>query len=159
MTKKQNEVLQFLLVFNTATVKQLIQLTNCTVQDINYLLSNKLIEKDKKTNFIYHRIRGFDVKVMVALDIICKYKKDIQKYSKGRFPSIINFTVDDTTYDIIVARTIEQESILQKLDEKSFADKVILVIENKEMYNVADINTNRECLICTYPLQIIAKVN
>ena len=46
MNKKQNEVVQFLLKFKTASEKQLIKLTNCNMQDINYLLTNKLIIKE-----------------------------------------------------------------------------------------------------------------
>lgn len=159
MNKKQNEVIQFLLKFKTATENQLIKLTNCSNQDINYLLTNKLIIKDKETGLIYHKLRGLDIKFMVALDLICKYQKDLQMYDKGKFPVIISFIVENISYDIIVARLIEQKRIFEMLDEVSSSDKIILVIENKEMYNIEDIKTNRECLICEYPLKIIGKIN
>lgn len=129
------------------------------MQDINYLLTNKLIIKDKETGLIYHKLRGLDIKFMVALDLICKYQKDLQMYDKGKFPVIISFVVENITYDIIVARLIEQKRIFEMLDEVSVSDKIILVIENKEMYNIEDIRTNRECLICEYPLKVIGKVN
>lgn len=159
MNKKQNEVIQFLLKFKTATENQLIKLTNCNMQDINYLLTNKLIIKDKETGLIYHKLRGLDIKFMVALDLLCKYQKDLQMYDKGKFPVIISFVVENITYDIIVARLIEQKRIFEMLDEVSSSDKIILVIENKELYNIEDIRTNRECLICEYPLKVIGKVN
>ena len=184
MNKKQNEVIQFLLKFKTATENQLIKLTNCSNQDINYLLTNKLIIKDKETGLIYHKLRGLDylltnkliikdketgliyhklrgldIKFMVALDVICKYQKDLQIYEKEKFPVIINFIVENISYDIIVARLIEQKRIFEMLDEVSSSDRIILVIENKEMYNIEDIKTNRECLICEYPLKIIGKIN
>ena len=159
MNKKQNEVIQFLLKFKTATENQLIKLTNCNMQDINNLLTNKLIIKDKETGLIYHKLRGLDIKFMVALDLICKYQKDLQMYDKGKFPVIISFVVENITYDIIVARLIEQKRIFEMLDEVSVSDKILLVIENKEMYNIEDIRTNRECLICEYPLKVIGKVN
>lgn len=159
MNKKQNEVIQFLLKFKTATENQLIKLTNCNMQDINHLLTNKLIIKDKETGVIYHKLRGLDIKFMVALDLICKYQKDLQIYDKGKFPVIISFVVENITYDIIVARLIEQKRIFGMLDEVSSSDKIILVIENKELYNIEDIKTNRECLICEYPLKIIGKIN
>ena len=129
------------------------------MQDINYLLTNKLIIKDKETGLIYHKLRGLDIKFMVALDLICKYQKDLQMYDKGKFPVIISFVVENITYDIIVARLIEQKRIFEMLDEVSSSDKIILVIENKELYNIEDIKTNRECLICEYPLKVIGKVN
>lgn len=159
MNKKQNEVVQFLLKFKTASEKQLIKLTNWNMQDINYLLTNKLIIKDKETGLIYHKLRGLDIKFMVALDLICKYQKDLQMYDKGKFPVIISFIVENISYDIIVARLIEQKRIFEMLDEVSSSDKIILVIENKELYNIEDIRTNRECLICEYPLKVIGKIN
>ena len=159
MNKKQNEVLQFLLTFKTATEEQLIKLTNCSIQDINYLLTNKLIMKDKDTNMIYHKLKGLDVKFMVALDIICKYKPDIQSYGKAKFPVIVTFSIQNITYDVIIAKTIEQKRIFEMVDEVSFSDRIIFVIENKEVYDISEIKTSRECLICTYPLKIIGKVN
>lgn len=159
MNKKQNEVLQFLLNFKTASEEQLIKLTNCSVQDINYLLTNKLILKDKDTNLIYHKLRGLDVKFMVALDVICKYQSCLQNYAKAKFPVILTFIVENISYDVIVAKAIEQERIFEMLDDISSSDRIILIIENKEMYDIAEIKTNRECLICEYPLKVIGKVN
>ncbi len=159
MNRKQNEVLKFLFTFKTATEKQLIELTDCTIHDINYLLTNKLIFKDKNTNMIYHKLRGVDVKFMVALELVCKYKPNIQNYEKAKFPVIITFSIKNITYDVIVAKSIEQKRIFEMLDEISFSDKIILVIENKEKYDISDVKTNRECLICLYPLKIIGKVN
>lgn len=159
MTKKQNEIMQFILNYKTATEEQIIKLTSCNMQDISYLLSNQLIIKDKETGLIYHKIRGIDVKFMVALDVVCMYKEDLQTYYKAKFPVIISFVAYDVSYDIIVSKEIEQKRICELLDEISFSDKIILIIENKETLNVSDINTNREILICTYPLKIIKKVN
>lgn len=159
MTKKQNEVMQFMLNFKTATEEQIIKLTKCNVQDISYLLSNQLIIKDKETGLIYHKIRGIDVKFMIALDVICMYKEELQSYNKSKFPVIISFVAYDVSYDIIVSKEIEQKRICELLDEISFSDRIILIIENKETLDVSYINTNREILICTYPLEIIKKVN
>lgn len=159
MNKKQNEVLQFLLSFKTATENQIIKLTNCSTEDINYLLTNKLILKDKNTNMIYHKLRGLDIKFMIALDVVCKYQSNIQSFLKGKFPVIITFVIENITYDVIVAKTIEQKRIFEMLDEVSHSDRIILIIENKEKYDISDIRTSRECLICSYPLKVIGKVN
>lgn len=159
MNKKQNEVLQFLLKYNTAREEQIMQLTKCSKADLDYLLSNKLIEKNNNTNLYFHKLRGLDIKFSIALDIICKNEKNISNFYKGRFPVIIFFDVENTTFDVIVAKTIEQTRIFQELDKISFADKIIIIIENQEKFNITDINTDREVLICTYPLKIIAKVN
>ena len=159
MTKKQNEILQFLLKFQTSREDQLIELLNCTKGDIDYLLSNKLIIIDAQTSLLYHKLKGLDIKFMIALDVICRYKKIILNYEKAKFPIIISFISENTTFDIIVAKTIEQSRIFEMLDKISFSDKIIIIIENKEMCDISKINTDREVLICTYPLKVIAKVN
>lgn len=159
MNKKQNEVIQFLLQFKTAREDQLIKLTNCTKQDIDYLLSNKLIIKNNEHKVYYHKLRGIDIKFTVALDVICMYQKDIMDFYKAKFPVILSFIVENTTFDVIVAKDIEQKRIFQELDKISFSDKIIIIIENKKKYDISDITTHREVLISTYPLKVIAKIN
>lgn len=159
MNKKQNEVIQFLLQFKTAREDQLIQLTNCTKQDIDYLLRNKLIIKNNEPKVYYHKLRGIDIKFTVALDVICMCQKDIMDFYKAKFPVILSFIAENTTFDVIVAKDIEQKRIFQELDKISFSDKIIIIIENREKYDIADITTQREVLISTYPLKVIAKIN
>lgn len=159
MNKKQNEVLQFLLNFKTAREDQIIKLTKCTKADLDWLLSNKLIVKSNNPDVYYHKLRGLDIKFVVALDVICRCQKDISNFSKGKFPVIISFEADNTTFDVIVAKEIEQTRIFQELDKISFSDKIIIIIENKEKYDISEIRTEREVLISVYPLQEIAKIN
>ena len=47
---------------------------------------------------IYHKLRGFDIKFMIALDVVCKYQSNIQTYSKAKFPVIITFLIENITY-------------------------------------------------------------
>lgn len=159
MNKKQSEVLQFLLQFKTAREDQLIKLTECSKVDIDYLLSNKLIVKNSNPDVYYHKLKGLDVKFTVALDVICRCQKNISSFTKGKFPVIITFVAENTTFDIIVAKQIEQTRIFQELDRISFSDKIIIIIENKEKCDISEINTKREVLVSTYPLNAIAKVN
>ena len=53
MNKKQNEIIEFLSKFKSCNEEQLIFFTNCTKHDINYLLTEKLILKDKDTRLLY----------------------------------------------------------------------------------------------------------
>lgn len=159
MNKKQNEVMQFLLNFKTAKEEQLIKLTECSKSDLDYLLSNKLIIKNNNPDVYYHKLRGIDVKFPVALDVICMCQKNISNYSKGKFPVIITFDAENTTFDVIVAKTIEQSRIFQELDKISFSDRIIIVIENEEECDISEIKTDREVLICTYPIKTFSKLN
>ena len=48
--------------------------------------------------------------------------------------------------------------LFKKLKDYSNADKIIILLEN-EQYNKKLINTNKEVLICSYPIKIIDKIN
>ena len=54
MTKTQNNVLQFLSKFKSCSEEQLIYFTNCSIQDIQYLILSNLIIKDERTKLIIH---------------------------------------------------------------------------------------------------------
>lgn len=159
MTSKQREVLQFFLNYKTAREDQVIRLTKCNKSDIDYLLSNKFIEKNSEPDVYYHKLRGLDIKFVVALDVICRCEKIISNFNKGKFPVIVTFEAENTTFDVIVAKSIEQSRIFKELDKISFSDKIIIIVENKEKCDITEIKTDRETLISTYPLSVIAKVN
>lgn len=160
MTKVQNNILQFLSKFKSCSEEQLIFFTNCTIQDIQYLISSNLILKDERTKLLYLKMRKVDVRTAVALDVVKLIKNDIIDigYSK-RFPVIFTIvTNEQMVCDIAVIRNIEQDTVFKKLRDYSNADKIILVLEN-EQYNKELINTNKEVLICSYPIKIIDKIN
>lgn len=160
MTKKQNQIIEFLSKFKSCTEEQIIFFTNCTVQDINCLLSLNLIAKDSKTEALHLKMKKPDIRTVVALDVVkCIYKeiKEI-RYSKN-FPIIFNIiTNENKTCDIAVIRNIEQITVFKKLKDYSKAEKIIIVLDsNKYDKSIIDINT--EVLICTYPIEIIDKIN
>ena len=154
MNKSQNEILQFLSKFKSCTQNQLLFFTKCTIQDINYLLNSNLIVKDEKTKIFHLKMKKLDVRTAVALDVVIKEFR----YSKN-FPVIFNtITNENKTCDIAVVRNIEQVTIFEKLGDYSKADMIIIVLENAE-YDRTLIKTNKEVLICKYPIEIIDKIN
>ena len=160
MNKNQNEILQFLSKFKSCTENQLLFFTKCTIQDINYLLNSNLIVKDEKTKIFHLKMKKLDVRTAVALDVVIKAYKEIKefRYSKN-FPVIFNtITNENKTCDIAVVRNIEQVTIFEKLGDYSKADMIIIVLENAE-YDRTLIKTNKEVLICKYPIEIIDKIN
>ncbi len=161
MTKIQSEMLQFLGKFKSCTEEQLIYFTKCTIQDINMLITSNLVVKDEKTKLLYLKLKKrVDVRTSIALDVVRKIKKHIKQlgYSKN-FPVIFTaITKDNKICDIAVIRHIEQESVFKKLKDYSDADKIIIVLEN-EKYDRNTINTDKEVLICKYPIEIIDKIN
>ena len=161
MNKKQNEIIEFLSKFKSCNLEQLIFFTNCTKHDINYLLTEKLILKDKDTRLLYLKMRKRpDVRTAVALDVVKSIKDEVLsiQYS-NKYPIIFNVVTHDRVYcDIAVVRSLEQDSFFKKLRDYPVADKIIIVLES-EQYNKRLINTNKEVLICTYPIKIIDKFN
>lgn len=161
MTKKQNEILEFLSKFKSCNEEQLKFFTNCTIQDINFLISSNLIVRDEKTRLLFLRMRKkADVRTAVALDVVKFFHNDIKSIGYSRFfPVIFSVVTNDNVYcDIAVVRAIEQETVFKKLRDYSNADKIILVLEN-DNYNKRMLNTSKEVLICTYPIKIIDKIN
>ena len=151
MTNVQNNILHFLSKFKSCSEEQLIFFTNCSTQDISYLLKNNLIVKDDKTKLLYLKMKKVDVRTAVALDVIKLIKNDIKDigYSK-KFPVIFTvITTENKVCDIAVIRHIEQETVFKKLDNYSRADKIIMVLEN-DNYNKNLIDTTKEVLICLY---------
>lgn len=160
MTKKQNDIMQFLSKFKSCNYEQLIDFTGCSVQDIKYLIAANFIVLDDKTKLLHHKMRKVDVRTAIALDVIKLVKDNIKEcmYSRN-FPVIFTIiTLDNQICDIAVIRKIEQETVLKRLKDYSKADKIIIVLEN-EKYNKDLINTKQEVLICKYPIQIIDKIN
>lgn len=160
MTKVQNSALQFLSKFKSCSEEQLMFFTNCSIQDIQYLISSNLIIKDERTKLLYLKMKKVDVRTAVALDVVKMIKNDIKNigYSK-RFPVIFTvLTNEKIVCDIAVVRHIEQDTVFKKLRDYSNADKIIIVLENNQ-YNRKLINTNKEVLICSYPIKIIDKIN
>ena len=160
MTNVQNNILHFLSKFKSCSEEQLIFFTNCSTQDISYLLKNNLIVKDDKTKLLYLKMKKVDVRTAVALDVIKLIKNDIKDigYSK-KFPVISTvITTENKVCDIAVIRHIEQETVFKKLDNYSRADKIIMVLEN-DNYNKNLIDTTKEVLICLYPIKIVDVIN
>ena len=105
-------------------------------------------------------MKKVDVRTSVALDVIKLIKNEIKDYGYSRnFPVIFTaITLENKSCDIAVVRAIEQETVFRRLKEYSKSDKIIIVLEN-ENYNKSLINTDKEVLICKYPIEIIDKIN
>lgn len=160
MTNVQNNILRFLSKFKSCSEEQLHLFTNCSPQDISYLLKNNLIVKDDKTKLLYLKMKKVDVRTAVALDVIKLIKDNIKdiSYSK-KFPVIFTvITTENKVCDIAVIRHIEQKTVFKKLDDYSKADKIIIVLEN-DTYDKSLIETNKQILICTYPIKIVDAIN
>lgn len=116
------------------------------------ILSSNLVSK--KGEIFVHNTRKINKKMLVALDILCKYKDRLFKYYMGYDPVLITFlTKDNTMYHIIVADEDNKKGIVKLVNSYPLSipkvDKLILAFpDGKELENI-------ECsipfLYSTYP--------
>ena len=161
MNDKQKKIAKLLWDFQSLREEQVIKICDCKEEDINFLIANKAITKDKNTNILnYNNNSGVNNRNVVAFDVVMEYLERNPKIKKAKHP--VNVTVETTkyTYDIIAIKEIEVEALFDRIDEVSKSDRVIIIIETKKAYERKFINTKRPCYICTYaPLEIVDAIN
>ena len=60
-----------------------------------------------------------------------QYLKRNPKIKKGKFPVNVVMQTEQFDYDIIAVKEIEVETLYEKIDEVSQADRIIIIIESK----------------------------
>ena len=93
----------------------------------------------KKNEIFVHNTRRIDENMLVALDILCKYKlrNSLSNYQYGLDPVAISFlTKDNLVYHIIVANEENKRGIVKKINSYPLsipkADKFILAFPDRE---------------------------
>lgn len=153
------KIINFLQDFGCARQDQLQILFNDSNNNFKNILNSRVVSK-KKDIFV-HNTRTISDEMLVALDILCKYRKRLLHYFPSQFPVYVSFiTTDQQKYNIIVAETDNVKGIVKLVnsypDGLPPADKLILVFPNEnELENI-------HCIIpfiyATYPdLKIINK--
>lgn len=91
--------------------------------------------------------------MLVALDILCRYKGRFITFHKGNFPIYITFlTKDNLLYHIIIADESNKKGIIKLVNSPLSlpkADRLILAIPDRE--EVEKIICETPFLYCTYP--------
>jgi hypothetical protein len=148
------KVINFLQDFGCAKLEHLQILFDSKNNNFRNILSSNMVSK--KGDIFVHNTRRIDENMLVALDILCKYKlkNSLSKYQFGYDPVSISFlTKDDLLYHIIVANEENKKGIVKKVNSYplsiSKADRIILAFPDRgELQNI-------ECdipfLYCTYP--------
>lgn len=159
MNDKQKHIAKLLWDFESLRENQVMKICNCTENDINNLIANKVISKDRNTNILKYNNKQINNRNIVAFDVVMEYLDRNPVLKKARHPINVFMKTDYYTYDIITIKEVEIEALFEKIDEISKADRIIIIIETKE-YIRKFLNTKRPCYICTYPpLEIVDRVN
>ena len=114
----------------------------------------RIIILSKKGDIFVHNTKKINDKMLIALDILCKYKNRFVKFYQGYEPVFITFlTKDNLMYHIIVADEENQKGVVKIINSYPLslpkADRLILAFPNGEQLE------NIECeipfLYSTYP--------
>ena len=108
----------------------------------------------KKGDIFVHNTQRIDDNMLVALDILCRYKGRFKTFYKGYFPVYITFlTKDNLLYHIIVADEGNKKGIIKMINSYPVslpkADRLIFAFPSRE--ELEQINCEIPFLYCTYP--------
>lgn len=155
----KTKVINFLQDFSCARLDQLQILFSDSMENFNSILSSNMVSK--KDNIFVHNTKKIDRNMLVAIDILCRYKKNkrLTKYYLGYKPIYITFlTKENALYHIIIADEENSKGVVKLVNSYPLsipkADKLILVFPNKN--EISNINCEIPFLYCVYPkLEII----
>lgn len=134
------KVINFLQDFGCARLNQLQKLYNDQNNNFKNILNGNIVSK--KGDIFVHNTKKIDDNMLVALDILCKYKKRFVKFYKGYEPVYISFlTNENLLYHIIVADEENKKGIVKLINAYPLslpkADRLILAFpDDSELKNI-----------------------
>lgn len=147
----KEKVINFLQDFGAARIDQLQKLFNKYNNNFRDILSSNMVSK--KGDIFIHNTKKIDENMLVALDILCRYKNRFKTFHRNNFPIYITFlTKDNLLYHIIVADEGNKKGIIKLVNSPLClpkADRLILAFPDRE--DVEKIITDIPFLYCTYP--------
>lgn len=159
MTEKQNKIIKLLWDFQSLRESHIIRICNCAVDDIDFLVSQKALIREKKLGIIRHQGKEINNRNIVAFDVVMEYLDRNPEIKRGDRPVNVTLKTRYISYDIIAIKEDEIDKLYENINNISSADKIIIIIQTKH-YIKRKIKTDRECLICTCsPLEIVDKIN
>lgn len=159
MTEKQNKIVKLLWDFQSLREEQIIRICDCTTNDIDFLVSNKILVREKNLNIIRYQGKDVNNRNIVAFDVVMEYLDRNPEIKKGKRPVNVTLKTKYISYDIIAIKKDEVDNLYENIDKISTSEKIIIIIQTKQ-YIKKKINTNRECYVCTFPpLEIVDKLN
>lgn len=146
------KVMNFLQDFGCARLNQLQILYNDEKNNFKDVLDRNMVSK--KGDIFVHNTKRIDDKMLIALDILCKYKTRLAKFYQGYEPVFITFiTKDNLMYHIIVADEENQKGVVKLINAYPLslpkADRLILAFPNGE--ELENIECEIPFLYSTYP--------
>lgn len=106
------KVINFLQDFGCAKLEHLQILFNSNNDNFKSILNSSMVSK--KGDIFVHNTKKIDEQMLIALDILCKYKNRLSQFYLGYNPIAITFlTKDNCMYHIIVADEDNKKGIVK----------------------------------------------
>ncbi len=146
------KIINFIQDFGCAKIEQLQIIFNDNKNTFKSILSSNMVSK--KGTIMVHNTKQINNQMLIALDILCKYKGRFINFHKGYEPVFITFiTKDNIKYHIIVANEDNAKGVVKLVNSYPLslpiADKLILAFPNKEQ--LENIECDIPFLYCIYP--------
>lgn len=136
----KEKVINFLQDCGCAKLNHLQVLFNDKNNNFKNVLDSNMISK--KGDIFVHNTKRINDKMLIALDILCKYKPRLSNYYLGYDPVVISFlSKDNLLYHIIVADEENKRGIVKLVNSYPLslpkADRLILAFpDGGELENI-----------------------
>ena len=134
------KVINFLQDFGCARLDQLQKLYGEENNNFKNVLDGNIVSK--KGDIFVHNTKRIEEKMLIALDILCKYKNKFVRFYQGYEPVYITFlTKENLLYHIIVADEENKKGIVKLVNSYPLslpkADRLILAFpDDEELKNI-----------------------
>lgn len=138
-------------------LEQLQKLYDAPEDNFKNILSDNMVSK--KGDIFVHNTKNIDNNMLIALDVLCKYKGRYKQFYKGYNPVYITFlSKENLLYHIIVADEGNERGIIKLINayppSLPKADRLILAFRDRG--ELENIRCEIPYLYCTYPgLEVI----
>lgn len=146
------EILNFIQDFGCAKIEQIEKLFGSKNINFKNILNSNMVSK--KNDIYVHNTKTIDETMLIAIDILCKFKNRFVIAKPKFYPVKIAFLSNDNElYNIIVADKEHKKGIIKLINSYDEnlpqADKLILAFpDDSDLYNI---ECNIPFLYCTYP--------
>ena len=153
------KVINFLQDFGCARLDQLQKLYGEENNNFKNVLDGNIVSK--KGDIFVHNTKRIEEKMLIALDILCKYKNKFVRFYQGYEPVYITFlTKENLLYHIIVADEENKKGIVKLVNSYPLslpkADRLILAFPDDE--ELKNIDCDIPFLYTAYPeLEVLNK--
>ena len=119
VNEKQKQISKLLWDFESLREEHILKICDCSESDINYLISKKVITKDKDTKILKYNNKVINSRNIVAFDVVMNYLDRNAKVKKAKYPINVSMQTNEFTYDIIAIKEIEVDALFEDIDKNS----------------------------------------